>query len=472
MNIPERLGKYPIAGVLGKGAMGVVYRAHDPVIKRQVVIKTIRRELIEDDEKADMIASRFRKEAQAAGSLTHPGIVSVYEYGEDEKYAYIAMEYVEGNSLRDYFVKDTKFEERDIVSIMAQLLDALEYAHNRAVWHRDIKPANIIVMNNGRIKLTDFGIARVESAERTHTNLVMGTPGYIAPEYYLGQTIDHRVDIFSAGVVFFHLLAGQAPFKGTPEAIMHNVCYHDPEPPSRADPRGRWPAYDAVVSRALMKRAEDRFPSAAAFRSAILDIYDHPISDTVSESTIMSQVVRTTPTEGGPASPSKGGAGAPTGTATPLPTGWDAPAIAKVELALARFVGPVARVLVRRAARQCHDLDTLANLLTESLATPQERDAFLAAVLGRATIATTRISRITDSGTSRTGGTPAGSAATPEEIERIARILTKYIGPIAKVVTKRVSTEGLGRYDLCVKVAQHVGQDADRERFLREVGAA
>jgi serine/threonine protein kinase len=186
MNIPERLGKYPVIGVLGRGAMGTVYLATDPVIKRRVAVKTIRKELIDDDDKAETMSGRFRREAQAAGALNHPGIVGVYEYGEDEQFAFIAMEYVEGNTLREYLSRGVGFDERDTVSIMAQLLDALEFAHRNSIWHRDIKPANIIIMSNGRIKLADFGIARIENADRTRANLLMGTPGYIAPEYYLG----------------------------------------------------------------------------------------------------------------------------------------------------------------------------------------------------------------------------------------------------------------------------------------------
>src|SRR5262249_28028716 len=152
--IPSQVGKYPIQELIGKGAMGVVYRGYDPVIKRAVAVKTIRKELIDDDDRAEALSGRFRREAQAAGTLSHPGIVSVYEYGEDENHAYIAMEYVEGNSLREYLTNGTAFDEHDSVSVMAQVLDALQFAHDHAVWHRDIKPANILVMSNGRIKLT------------------------------------------------------------------------------------------------------------------------------------------------------------------------------------------------------------------------------------------------------------------------------------------------------------------------------
>src|SRR5262249_1655140 len=150
---PQSLGKYPILGQLGKGAMGVVYKSLDPVIRRPVALKTIRKELLSDEEDAAAFGARFRHEAQAAGRLLHPGIVAVYEYGEDAQYAYIAMEYVEGVNLKQYFERNVRFEERDLISVMAQLLEALQYAHDQGVWHRDIKPANIIIMNSGRIKV-------------------------------------------------------------------------------------------------------------------------------------------------------------------------------------------------------------------------------------------------------------------------------------------------------------------------------
>ena len=199
-----RLGKYEITEVLGKGAMGIVYKAFDPNIRRTVAIKTIRKELIDDDHAGQMIA-RFRNEAQAAGRLSHPGIVAVYDYGEDDALSYIAMEYVQGNPLREYFNRKTQFAERDIVSIMVQLLDALAYSHEQGVVHRDIKPANLIVMTNGKLKVADFGIARIDSSSLTQIGSVMGTPGYMAPEQYAGDSIDWRADIFSAGVVLYPL---------------------------------------------------------------------------------------------------------------------------------------------------------------------------------------------------------------------------------------------------------------------------
>ena len=467
MNSPQRLGKYPITGILGKGAMGIVYRGYDPIIKRPVAIKTIRRELIEEDERAESLAGRFRKEAQAAGALNHPGIVSIYEYGEDASHAFIAMEYVEGNSLREYLARGARFEERDIVSIMSQLLDALDFAHKRTVWHRDVKPANIIIMGNGRIKLADFGIARIESSDRTLANVIMGTPGYIAPEHYLGQPTDHRIDIFSAGVLFYVLLAGQAPFRGRPEAIMHDVCYHDPAPPSEADPARRWAKYDAIVARSIAKAPDNRFESAGDFRTAILSEYARPVSESISESTIIRHPVRPTPGEGStPQHTNKTSAVSTGGTAPP--PGWEGTILAGVEIELARYVGPVAKVLVRRAARQYKNLPALVAAVAVSIDAAAEREAFARAVTGRGLqpVNTLVPAEGTDSSLGETLMT--GPAMSDQDLERATRILTTFIGPIARVVAKRAAGPNVTRRDFLARVAQSLDSEAQRERFLRE----
>lgn len=292
MTTPERLGKYEITEVLGRGAMGVVYMGFDPGIRRTVAIKTIRRELIEGDRPAATLLARFRNEARAAGQLAHPGIVAVYDYGEDAEVAYIAMEYVEGNSLREYFDRGTRFNEQDVVSIMSQLLDALAHAHGRRVWHRDIKPANLIVMMDGRVKVADFGIARIETSDLTHTGAVMGSPGYMAPEQYAATTIDHRADIFAAGVVFYHLLTGKKPFVGSAEQVAYAICHTAVPRPSLVDPDKGWERYDAVVEKALAKRPEDRFKTAEAFRAAILEAHAAPASPTIAADTIITEVLR------------------------------------------------------------------------------------------------------------------------------------------------------------------------------------
>ncbi|WP_082568889.1 serine/threonine-protein kinase [Rhizobacter sp. Root1221] len=465
MNIPQRLGKYPISQVLGKGAMGIVYLGRDPVIKRPVAIKTIRKELIEDDERAESLSERFRREAQAAGALNHPGIVAIYEYGEDEEYAFIAMEYVEGNTLREYQSQGTRFDERDTVSIMAQLLDALEFAHANSVWHRDIKPANIIIMKNGRIKLADFGIARIESSDRTRTNMLMGTPGYIAPEYYLNAPVDHRIDIFAAGVLLYELLAGRAPFRGRPEAIMHDVCYDDPIPPSTVPHSRGWPCYDDVVARALEKSPDQRFQSAGAFRAALLAEYAHPVSSTISEATIISNVVRAVGVEPGTPSAAKSSAFP---SSTMPPSDWSIPVLGGIEIELARFIGPVAKVLVRRAARTYKDVDSLVRELLGSLDSDADREAFTRAVTGRSLVLPPGHASPPPPSTALA----SGPSVTLEDVDLAMKLLTPYIGPIARVVAKRAATPGGSRQDFFVEVSRNLENPSQRERFLRDAGAS
>ena len=292
MATPDHLGKYEITEVLGQGAMGVVYKGFDPGIKRTVAIKTIRRELVEGERHAAAMLARFRNEAQAAGKLAHPGIVAVYDYGEDADVAYIAMEYVEGNSLREYIGRGTRFAERDAVSIMSQLLEALGHAHERRVWHRDIKPGNVIVMRNGKVKVADFGIARIEASELTQTGMMLGSPGYMAPEQYAASQIDHRADLFAAGVVFYQLVTGAKPFIGTTEQVSYATCHTEPMRPSLVDPGKGWERYDPVIAKALAKKPEDRYQSAEAFRAAVLAAHDAPAAAAVSEETIIVEVLR------------------------------------------------------------------------------------------------------------------------------------------------------------------------------------
>ena len=265
---PERLGKYPLLSVIGTGSMGVVYKSYDPQMRCAVALKTIRSELLDDA--TENLAARFRIEAQAAGSLTHPGIVRVYEHGEAEGYAYIAMEFVEGHSLRDCFERKVRFNTTQAINIVSQLLKALQHAHEHGVWHRDVKPGNILLVGDGQVKITDFGIARVEAASSPQTNTIMGTPGFIAPELYLSDAFDHRSDLFAAGVVFYQLLTGVMPFVGTPEKVMFRVCYETPLPASVVARQPSLRPFDGVVLKALARSPEDRFASAAEFLEALV----------------------------------------------------------------------------------------------------------------------------------------------------------------------------------------------------------
>jgi serine/threonine protein kinase len=267
--------------------MGAVYRAYDPDIRRLVAIKTIRWDLLHQGGPAASLAARFRNEARAAGRLSHPGIVAVYEYGQTDDHHYIAMEYLEGCNLGEYFARDTAFLEADVVSIMAQLLDALGHAHDRGVWHRDIKPSNLVIMKDGRLKITDFGIAWIGASGGEHALPRMGTPGYMPPELYRGQAGDQRADLFAAGAVMYQMLAGRPAFQGPVDSMKLKVCHEDPASMLAREATCCWARYDPVLATALAKEPDVRFASAATFRDALLAAYARPAAAAVSQGLVL-----------------------------------------------------------------------------------------------------------------------------------------------------------------------------------------
>jgi serine/threonine-protein kinase len=270
VSAPSKLGKYAIRRELGRGAMGVVYEGFDPFIERTVAIKTIKPELPGETDAGDALA-RFRREAQAAGRLSHPNIVSIYEYGEQDGIAFIAMEFIKGKELKDYFESGRRFAARDIARIMGEILGALDHAHRNGVTHRDIKPANVILLENGAVKVADFGIARIETSELTQAGTVLGTPSYMSPEQFLGTPVDGRSDIFSCGVILYQFLTGEKPFSGAVTTIMHKVLKEEPMAPSMLDATLP-PAWDAVVKRAMAKNPSDRYQTAAEFAADIASV--------------------------------------------------------------------------------------------------------------------------------------------------------------------------------------------------------
>ncbi len=270
----KTLGKYEIKRELGKGAMGIVYEGFDPMIERRVAIKTI---LSQDADGAGMedALARFKREAQAAGRLNHPGIVAVYEYGEDQsqadgrRVAFIAMEFVQGRELRSFFDANERFALPEIERVMSEILDALGHAHAHGVVHRDMKPANLFVLANGKIKIGDFGIARIESSDLTQVGTIMGTPAYMSPEQICGQPVDGRSDLFSCGVILYQLLTGEKPFTGNAtNIVMYKVLNEMPIAPSMLNvtlPA----AFDQVVKKAMAKAPDQRYQTAQEFMAAI-----------------------------------------------------------------------------------------------------------------------------------------------------------------------------------------------------------
>ena len=268
----ERLGRYEIIKELGRGGMGTVYTARDPKIDRVVAIKTIS---MVGQSRADEeeFRQRFFREAQAAGALSHPGIVTIYDVGEGKatKTTFIVMEYVEGKTLGE-LAQSERLPLETALDLAKQLAEALDYAHSRNIVHRDIKPANIIVTPEGRAKITDFGVAKLQAVQLTQTGQVLGTPAYMSPEQLTGGTVDGRSDIFSLGVILYWLLTGDRPFPGEiTSSIFYKIIYQDPIPPSQLNP-SLLPECDYVVQRALAKEQGKRYQRGREFAGDLEDL--------------------------------------------------------------------------------------------------------------------------------------------------------------------------------------------------------
>ncbi|HEY5293705.1 MAG TPA: protein kinase [Burkholderiales bacterium] len=257
------LGRYRIVGELGRGAMGTVYRAHDPLIDRDVAIKTLHPDLPEDV--IAELRERFLREAKSAGRLNHPNIVTIFDVGEQDGVAYMAMELLEGRSLQQILAESPRLPFQTVADLVAQIADALDRAQQLGIVHRDVKPANIVVSASGHAKLTDFGVAYVPASTMTQTGTMIGSPRYMSPEQVLGLPVDPRSDIFSLGVVLYEMLAGCAPFVRAGDSTIFpliNRIAAEPHPPVTQLDASIHAAFEVILSKALAKKPEDRYQRA------------------------------------------------------------------------------------------------------------------------------------------------------------------------------------------------------------------
>src|SRR5262249_19557722 len=266
----QSIGRYRVDGLLGTGAMGAVYRAYDPIIDRQVAIKVVRTELAAGSGSEQWL-QRFRREARAAGRRFHPNIVAILDFGEDDGMPFLAMEYIDGRSLDAILKTSGPLDPARSVAIITQVLSALGFAHENGIVHRDVKPSNIMVLNDGIVKVADFGIARIDASEFTIVGDLLGTPAYMSPEQLSGAPVDKRSDLFAAGVIFFEMMTGVKPFRG--KSLTEIMSYLEKRGPE--DIRALNPAVPDALKRVIIKALAfdpaSRYGSAGEFSHAIVE---------------------------------------------------------------------------------------------------------------------------------------------------------------------------------------------------------
>jgi len=288
----QKLGRYEILEQIGVGAMGAVYRAKDPMMGREVALKTILTHVIEGPQSSEF-RQRFFREAQAAGRLAHPGIVTVYDVSEDEGTPFLVMEFVAGRTLQSILESGQRLDLDCICDWGVQIAEALDYAHRQGVIHRDVKPANILITTTGRVKIADFGVARLAESQVTSTGQLLGTPAFMAPEQFTGARIDGRADLFATGAVLYWMATGDKPFTGDSIlAVQYKVVNTDPVPPSRLNPAlGR--GLEAVILRSMTKDPAERYQTGEELAA---DLRSVRTGGTVSIKAVAASAAATTPT--------------------------------------------------------------------------------------------------------------------------------------------------------------------------------
>ncbi|MGF1529377.1 MAG: serine/threonine-protein kinase [Candidatus Competibacterales bacterium] len=471
-SMPQQLGKYRIDGVIGRGGMGVVYRAHDLAIDRPVALKTIHRQLLDAKDRDEWLA-RFRREVKAAGRCMHPNIVTVFDYGEDGDTPFIVMELVEGRSLSDYLSR-RPLSLKAARALMMQLLSGLQYAHEKGVIHRDIKPGNVLLLKGGVIKITDFGVARLANHMVTLAgHNAMGTPAYMAPEQLTGGEVTHGVDVYSAGVLFFELLCGTRPFSGESlNEVVYQVVQGEPPAISSLAPHLP-PELDPLFARALAKDPADRFESCTAFAQAIRRALAQPTTEANDET---ERVAASIDPPAAPSTPRR------TVRSTSKPAGrggWDTATLLRLERQLSGYIGDAtARTVVREAIKEAKGLDDLRYLLSTHIKDPTERLTFITQV-PRPGQNSTPSPPPPPSEPSAEVRAPEASPRAPSSgaenapggldqatLRPIEAALTFHLGPIAKVLVRKAAAQATSRDDLCRRLAEHIDNPDDRDQFL------
>ncbi|MBU6498560.1 MAG: serine/threonine protein kinase [Rhodospirillales bacterium] len=436
--LPQGFGRYRPVAMIGAGGIGTVFKAHDPLIDRLVAIKVIRTDMLPAESRAEYL-DRFRTEAQAGGRCSHPAIVAIFDAGEADGAPYLVMEFIEGRSLHQLLAEPHGGTLLDILRLMEDVLAGLACAHERGVIHRDIKPANVMVTPDGRAKIADFGIARLDRGHATQIGDMLGTPSYMAPEQVDGGAVDRRADLFSAAAILHTMLLGRPPFAGRslPDTLLRLTDAAEVD--LAALEGGPQAAFAPVLRQGLAKQPAARFATAEAFAAALR------AAASVTEDATLVQPGRARPV--------------------------DAVLAAAAEAELARHVGPIARVHAAQAARLALDEADFLTRLARHIPDAAQATRFLreraagAPAPAAPTISPRQLS------TQEALGLAAGRGISPAALEAARAALAPYAGPIARVLVSQAVRDSPSLDALVERLASAVPQPGDAAAFRRTLRA-
>ncbi|MFT6898751.1 MAG: serine/threonine protein kinase [Paraglaciecola sp.] len=437
MTIPKNIGKYVIECVLGSGAMGIVYQARDTKIERTVAIKILH-PYLRDGESGEDLELRFLQEAKAAARCQHPNIVTIYDFGSDSS-PYIVMEKVVGIELKAHIKSASVISFGTAIDITGQVLAALGHAHDKGIIHRDIKPANIILLENGQVKVSDFGVARLDTSDLTSTGFMVGTPNYMSPEGLQGMPVDLRGDLYSVGVVLFELISG----------VRYNRKIKREENLQKLDQlthltQENIRSIQPVLSKALQSDPDERYLTATEF-SAQLSYIAEPGGVQSSPIVIPTEISK-------PSVPEEP---------------WDVSVLSKLEQSLAPYLGPMAKFLVRKNSRCTTNVAQLVENLSLQIVNEDERSQFVN-LLEKSGI--TSLAEVTSSG--ERSHTPVESfnscegTIPPEVRQQLTQMLAFHLGPLASRVIKKMSKQHATLESLINGLSKHVPDSLERQKFI------
>lgn len=444
---PEKIDKYQVESILGRGAMGIVYKAYDKAIDRAVAIKVLHAHLL-DDEMGQEFLLRFNNEVKAAAKCLHPNIVTIFDFGIHNNMPFMVMEYVQSVDLRELAKSNHVFSPEQSIAITVKILDALYEAHKHGVVHRDIKPANVLLLENGMIKVTDFGVARMDNSDLTQVGDVIGTLSYMSPEARLGRTVDHRTDLYSSGLLLYELLTGKRFSSDNTSHIKEHINLLDLT-------RGQKQQLTGVIENALQVDLEKRFQTAKDFSKALSHCLDKQL-DYYQQSEDFAETVIQLRSQLKPASPEL--ASDKTGTCWQNLNNEE---LSVIEKSLTVHLGPVAKVLLKKHAKKTESIGVLLDSLVKHLKTDKEKSEFLSEI---ETISQTSSSQLESNAEKK-----SAVILSDEQLQCVIKELTVFLGPIAKHVVKKALKNSQTIDQFYQLTAEKIPSMSEQQNFIKKM---